>query len=405
MKIIKFLTAGNVDDGKSTLIGRLLHDTGSLKRDQIEFVRNLSKNNGELNYALFTDGLSSEREQGITIDVSYQYFSYGKSRFIIADCPGHVQYTRNMITGASQSDVFVLLVNANKSIQHQTIQHFRIAELLRMSKVIVCVNKMDLVDYSEEIFNQIKSEINKLNQEDLLNIEFIPICATNGDNITSNSNNMTWYKGNSLINALELVSINNESASSFRFPIQLVEAVNSRLSVDRFVYGSVAGGSLEVGERVSVMPSGLETRVKAIFKYDKHESIVLNKDYCTLLLEDNVDVSRGNVLVKTAESKVPQLEFLAKLCWLDSKPLNINSKYLVKVATAEVTCQFFESEHSDKNRMNQNGVKMNDLFTSKIVLANSVLVDTYAQNKALGSFIVIDSVTNNTVAAGIITKD
>ena len=406
MKIIKFLTAGNVDDGKSTLIGRLLHDTKSLKIDQIEFVRNFGNadNESELNYALFTDGLSSEREQGITIDVSYQYFSFGDRRYIIADCPGHTQYTRNMVTGASQSDIFVLLVNASKSIQDQTIRHFRIAQLLRMRKVIVCINKMDLVDYSEEIFNQLKNEIYSLNTTDPLNIVFIPICATKGDNVINSSKNMDWYKGNSLLKTLESVNFTDENQTQFRLPVQLVEAIKSVSAVDRFLYGSASGGSLSVGDEVSILPAGLKSRIKAIFKYKKAESTVHKNDYCTLLLEDDIDVSRGDVIIKAEEEKVAMSHFSGKICWFDTKPLNGNSKYLVKIGTSEVTCQFDELVYLQINESNGEAIKMNDLFVAKIKLAKPLVFDIYSENKGLGSFIVIDPVTNHTVAGGIILK-
>ncbi len=409
--LLRFTTAGSVDDGKSTLIGRLLFDSKSIFEDQLDAISESSKRRGEenVNLALITDGLKAEREQGITIDVAYRYFSTPKRKFIIADTPGHIQYTRNMVTGASTANLAVILIDARKGIIEQTYRHSYIASLLRIPHVVVAVNKMDLVEFDQATFERIKQEYNDFCWAlDLPDITFIPISALRGDNVVKRSEAMAWYAGATFLEHLENVEVLPEEVGiSPRFPVQWVTRPDSERYPDfRGFAGQVAGGAFHVGDEVTVFPSGLMSRVKSLETFDgKLESAGFPLTV-TMTLENEIDISRGDIIA-AGEPPAAVQEFEATLCWFDNKPLQAGGKYALKHTHLDTRAVVREIVHKvDVNTLQINEddkhVGMNDIVKVRLKTMNQLVADPYKKNRVTGSFILLDEATNATVAGGMI---
>ena len=404
--LLRFTTAGSVDDGKSTLMGRLLHDTNSIHEDQLSSVRKVSRARGqELDLSYFTDGLKAEREQGITIDVAYRHFSTPRRRFIMADTPGHEQYTRNMVTGASTADLALILVDARKGLLTQSKRHGFIASLLGMQHMVVAVNKMDLVDYRQEVFDRISRQYSdfaaKLTTRDLV---FIPICALHGDNVVEFSPKMPWYGGPTLLSHLETVHISSDrNLIDFRFPVQYVLRPNAEF---RGYAGQVVGGVVRVGDAVVALPSGKGSRVKRIVTADGDLAYAFTPQSVTLCLEDEIDVSRGDMLVHPANRPRVESEVEAMLVWMDMTPLQLGKSYLIKHTTqlvrGEVASLRYRIDPSDLHRRPAAELQMNDIGRCELRLQRPLLCDEYAHNRRTGNLILIDPVTNNTAGAGMI---
>ncbi|GFD83626.1 sulfate adenylyltransferase subunit 1 [Tenacibaculum mesophilum] len=414
MNVVKIATAGSVDDGKSTLIGRILYDTKSLTQDKLEAIEEKSKQRGfdYLDFSLATDGLVAEREQGITIDVAHIYFSTPKTSFIIADTPGHIEYTRNMVTGASNSQASIILVDARNGVVEQTYRHFFINNLLRVKDVIVAVNKMDLVDFSEEKFNQIKGEIEYLAKKSDYqnqNITFIPLSALKGDNVVKSSENTPWYKGETLLNYLEnLGSEDTQEVSKARFPVQTVIRPKTDEYHDfRGYAGKLYGGDLAVGDPVTVLPSATKSTIKSIQFFDKEYARAKRGSSVNITLEDDVNVSRGDMLVKTGEepSVVKQLE--ATICWMDKAPLQASQKYYIKHGVNDVQAKITELKtivRTDFSGVEEAPAKLslNEIGEVSLKVSKPLFVDSYEENKANGAFIIINPKTNTTSGVGFI---
>lgn len=414
MDLLRFTTAGSVDDGKSTLIGRLLYDSKAIFEDQLEAMETSSKARGDenVNLALLTDGLRAEREQGITIDVAYRYFATPKRKFIIADTPGHIQYTRNMVTGASTANLAIVLIDARKGVIEQTCRHSFIANLLRIQHVVVCVNKMDLVDWDEGVFNKIvddfKSFASRL--DNIVDVTFIPASALIGDNIVDKSKNMPWYQGPTLLYHLETVYIGaDENHVEARFPVQWVIRPHSDEYHDfRGFAGRVAGGVFKAGDDVTVLPSGFTTKIKAIESMDGPQQEVFAPMSATITLEDEIDMSRGDMLVKANNQPEPTQDIDAMVCWFSSdKPLAGRGKYILRHTTKEVKAIVTEVCY----KININTLRkieddltlnLNDIGRIKIRTSAPLIADNYKSNRTTGSFVLIDELTNATVAAGMI---
>lgn len=414
MNVVKIATAGSVDDGKSTLIGRILYDTQSLTQDKLEAIEEKSKQRGfdYLDFSLATDGLVAEREQGITIDVAHIYFSTPKTSFIIADTPGHIEYTRNMVTGASNSQASIILVDARNGVVEQTYRHFFINNLLRVKEVIVAVNKMDLVDFSEEKFNQIKGEIEYLAKKSDYqnqNITFIPLSALKGDNVVKSSENTPWYKGETLLNYLEnLGSEDTQEVSKARFPVQTVIRPKTDEYHDfRGYAGKLYGGDLAVGDSVTVLPSATKSTIKSIRFFDKEYVRAKRGSSVNITLEDDVNVSRGDMLVKTGEepSVVKQLE--ATICWMDKAPLQASQKYYIKHGVNDAQAKITElktivrTDFSGKEET-PTQLSLNEIGEVSLKVSKPLFVDSYEENKANGAFIIINPKTNTTSGVGFI---
>ena len=412
-EILRFTTAGSVDDGKSTLIGRLLYDSKSIFEDQLQAVESSSKRRGleEMDLALLTDGLKDEREQGITIDVAYRYFSTPNRKFIIADTPGHIQYTRNMVTGASTANVALILVDARNGVVEQTKRHSYIASLLNIPHIVVCVNKMDLVDYSEEGFNKIVTDYqtNVIDKLKIKDVRFIPISALHGDNVVDISENMKWYDGMSLLKTLETIDITYDNdLEDVRFPIQTVIRPKSDAFHDYRGYaGRVAGGVLKKGETVKVLPSGLESKIKSIDTYEGEVEEAFPPMSVSIQLEDDIDLGRGNMMV-TAD-KMPRVlqELEVMLCWLNTVSPNPRAKYYLKHTSNEVRAMIIAIDFKmDINTLEINTedkeIKVNDICKAKLKTTQPLFVDAYTTNRITGSLILIDETTNETVAAGMV---
>jgi sulfate adenylyltransferase subunit 1 len=413
MDLLRFTTAGSVDDGKSTLIGRLLYDSKNTFEDQMEAVEQSSKQRGDenVNLALLTDGLKAEREQGITIDVAYRYFATPKRKFIIADTPGHIQYTRNMVTGASTANLAIILVDARKGVIEQTCRHSFIASLLRIQHVVVAVNKMDLVDYSEEIYNQIvdsyKDFASRL--DSFVDVSFIPISALNGDNVVDRSENMPWYEGSSLLYHLETVYVGNqENHVEARFPVQWVIRPQSDEWHDfRGYAGRVAGGVFKPGDDITVQPSGFNSKVKSIHMDGKEIDEAYSPLSVAITLEDEIDISRGDMIVKTNNPPEVSQDIEAMICWFSDKPMTPRGKYILRHTSREVKAIIKEVNYKvnintlhkieDDKKFNLNDIGRITLRTS-----SPLIHDRYKRNRTTGSFILIDAQTNETVAAGMI---
>lgn len=411
-ELLRFITAGSVDDGKSTLIGRLLHDSKSIFEDQLTSITNTTRKRGleGVDLSLLTDGLQAEREQGITIDVAYRYFATPKRKFIIADTPGHEQYTRNMVTGASTANLAIILIDARKGVLTQSRRHAYLASLVGIPHLVVAVNKMDLVDYSQSVFEKICKDFatfaEKLN---LRNIEYIPMSALNGDMVVERGDHLDWYQGSTLMNLLENVSIEDDvNHEDFRFPVQWVCRPQTKELHDfRGYMGRIESGSIRVGDNVTLLPSGLTSHVKEIILYEGPINEATAPQSVTLTIEDHLDISRGDVLVKTGETPRVTKAFNAMLCWLSEQPLDPNRKYLIKQSTRIVKAIISRIDYRvDVNTMNHETVstlKMNDIAYVELKVQQPLVCDDYARNRATGCFIIIDESSNNTVAAGMIS--
>ena len=412
MELLRFTTAGSVDDGKSTLIGRLLYDSKSIFEDQLEAVEAASERlgNAEVNLALLTDGLRAEREQGITIDVAYRYFATPKRKFIIADTPGHIEYTRNMVTGASTADAAIILVDARNGITEQTKRHSYIASLLKIDHVVVAINKMDLVDFSEEVYNNIKQEYARIAELlRLKNVYFIPISALKGDNVVNPSEHTPWYKGETLLHLLEQIPLKEGIAQQpFRFPVQYVVRPQTAEWPDYRAYaGRIASGIIKVGDEVTILPSGTTSKVSRIDEGTKQLQEAAAPQSVSISLEDDVDVSRGSQIVKTSEpARVgQQVEIL--LCWLNHRPLQLRQKYIIRHTTAELqgivtSIDYKVNINTLENVTDDTTVNMNDIARVTLKVSKPLAYDLYAANRTTGSLIFIAEGTNETVGAGMI---
>ncbi|WP_138432514.1 sulfate adenylyltransferase subunit CysN [Winogradskyella algicola] len=411
-QLLRFTTAGSVDDGKSTLIGRLLYDSKSIFEDQLEAIENTSKKKGHegVDLALFTDGLRDEREQGITIDVAYRYFTTPKRKFIIADTPGHIQYTRNMVTGASTANVATILIDARHGVIEQTKRHAFIASLLQIPHIIVCVNKMDLVDFSEEVFNNIVSEFEEVSSKMLVkDVRFIPMSALLGDNVVNKSENMPWYQGAPMLHTLETMHISSDiNKVDTRFPVQTVIRPQREGFIDYRGYaGRVASGILRKGDDVTVMPSGFTSKVKSINFYDKELEEAYAPMSVSITLEDDIDISRGDMIVRTNNKPEPSQDIEVMLCWLNNSSAKPRAKYTIKHTSNDQKAMIkevvYKYDISTLERNNEDGdLTMNDIAKVKIRTTKPLMIDPYRENRTTGSIILVDDTTNETVAAGMI---
>ncbi|MDQ2752021.1 MAG: GTP-binding protein [Bacteroidota bacterium] len=413
-ELLRFTTAGSVDDGKSTLIGRLLYDSKSIFEDQLEAVKKSSERKGlaHVDLSLLTDGLRAEREQGITIDVAYRYFATPKRKFIIADTPGHIQYTRNMVTGASTANLALILIDARKGMVEQTCRHSYIASLLQLPHVIVCVNKMDLVDYSEDVFNQIVETYtefaSKLNIND---IRYIPISALNGDNVVNHSKHTPWYHGATLLHELETIHIGSDyNHIDARFPVQTIIRPHSTEYHDYRGYaGRIAGGIFRTGDAVTVLPSGFTSTVKSINVLEETVKEVYAPMSVSITLEDDIDVSRGDMIVKENNQPLVSQDLDIMICWLNAKKWQPGTKYYLRQTTNEVRCLIkevvYKMDINTLRRMEEETtIGMNDIARVKIGTTKPLAYDPYRKNRSTGSLILIDETTNETVAAGMIVE-
>jgi sulfate adenylyltransferase subunit 1 len=410
--LLRFTTAGSVDDGKSTLIGRLLYDSKSIFEDQMDHIVESSKRLGkeDVDLSLLTDGLRAEREQGITIDVAYRYFATPERKFIIADTPGHIQYTRNMVTGASTADLAVILVDARNGVLEQTVRHSFIAELLDIRHIIFCINKMDMMGYSEEVYMKIKEELAALSLKlKIDDVHYIPISAKYGDNVVQPSENMRWYDGKTFLRLIETIEIKKDKNSNVsRFPVQAVIRPLSEVHHDYRGYaGRVAGGVFSTGDPVTILPSMITSRISGINTMEISHSKAINGDSVTITLEDQVDVGRGNLIVKENDLPESGQDISLMTCWFNEVPLKVGGKYLVRNYSNETACLI----KSVGYRMNINtleketgnlDIRMNDIASITIRTAKPLFYDSYKKNNITGSLIFIDEGTNETVAVGMI---
>ena len=412
IELLRFTTAGSVDDGKSTLIGRLLYDSKSIFQDQLDAVEESSKNKGfdYVDLSLLTDGLKSEREQGITIDVAYRYFATPKRKFIIADTPGHIQYTRNMVTGASTANLAIILVDARKGMLEQTHRHSFIASLLRIPHAIVCVNKMDLVDYSQEVYEKIVEDFKAFSTKlDIKDIQFIPISALAGDNVVNRSNNMDWYEGSTLMYHLENVHISSDKNHvDCRFPIQSVIRPHTLENQDfRGFAGRIDGGVFKAGDKIKTLPSGFTSTIKSIELNGDNIDEAFAPMSVTMTLDDEIDISRGDMIVR--ENNVPNIgqDIDILVAWMSQTPLQTRTKIVVKHTTNECLGLVKELKYKvDINTLhrieNISSVEMNDICRISIRTSKPLFFDSYKKNRQTGSLIIIDEQTNETIGAGMI---
>jgi len=414
MEVLKIATAGSVDDGKSTLIGRILYDTKSLTTDKLEAIEKTSKQRGYdyLDFSLATDGLVAEREQGITIDVAHIYFSTKKKSYIIADTPGHVEYTRNMVTGASTSQASIILIDARKGVIEQTNRHFFINNLLRIKNVVVAINKMDLVDYSEDIYNKIKADFSELmSKRDYQDqkITFIPVSALKGDNVVNKSDKMPWYKGDALLEHLEqLDKADIFNVGTPRFPVQYVIRPKTEDFHDYRGYaGKVYGGDLSVGDDIMVLPSKTRSKIKAIYFYDEKYETASRRSSVTITLENDINVSRGDMIVKEGDLPTIDKQFTANICWMDSDQLTAGGKYIVQHGINKVLAKVDRINHKinpDYSGFEKDvtGLAINDIASVTFKLNKPIFYDQFKDHRTNGSFILIDPQSNSTVGAGFI---
>jgi bifunctional enzyme CysN/CysC len=411
---LRLAIVGSVDDGKSTLIGRLLFDSKSILQDQLAHVEETSRRRGDgyVNLALLTDGLRAEREQGITIDVAYRYFATPRRRFVIADTPGHIQYTRNMVTGASTADVAVILLDARKGVLEQSRRHAYIASLVGVRHLVACVNKMDLVDYDEAAFEAVASEFrNFACKLDIPDVTLIPVSALNGDNVVDRSAEMPWYDGPPLLYHLEHVHVaSDRNLHDVRFPVQyVIRPMNDEHHDYRGYAGQVASGVLRPGDDVTVLPSGLQTRVAAIDTLEGRLDAAFPPQSVTVLLEDDLDVSRGDMLVGAGERPQAARMLEATVCWMADEPLTARSRYAIKHTTRDARAVVDEViDRMDVHTLDPDSsageLGLNEIGTIRLRLSSPLVVDDYRRNRATGSFILIDEATNATVGAGMITS-
>ncbi|EPE00693.1 sulfate adenylyltransferase subunit 1 [Capnocytophaga sp. oral taxon 336] len=411
MNILRFITAGSVDDGKSTLIGRLLYDSKSILADQLEALEQQSKNKNDdgIDLAIITDGLRAEREQGITIDVAYRYFATPKRKFIIADAPGHTQYTRNMITGASNSELIIILVDARNGVTEQTRRHSIIASLLNIPEVVVAVNKMDLVGYSEEVFNNIKQEYEEIAKRlGLKSVHYFPISAFVGDNIVNTTEAMPWYKGNSLLDFLETVEISKDNYDQPRFQVQYVIRPQTEALHDYRGYaGEVISGTYRKGDAIIVEPEGISTKLSKIEYNGEEVAEAKAGDPVVLHIEDDIDISRGDYFAKQGAEPQQGQDIEAIVCWMDKRELREGNKYLLQQRSKLVKAIVKEIEYKiDVNTLNQTegveSVKLNEIAKIRLKTASPLVYDTFQSNPPMGSAILIDETSNATVGAVMI---
>lgn len=411
-QLLRFTTAGSVDDGKSTLIGRLLYDSKSIFEDQLASIEATSKRKGHegVDLALFTDGLRDEREQGITIDVAYRYFTTPKRKFIIADTPGHIQYTRNMVTGASTANAAIILIDARHGVIEQTKRHAFIASLLQIPHMIVCINKMDLVDHQEAVFNDIVSQFEVFSSKlDVQDVRFIPISALNGDNVVNRSEHMKWYQGSPLLHTLETLHISSDTNKiDARFAVQTVLRPQREGFLDYRGYaGRIASGIYRVGDAVMVLPSGFTSRIASINSGEEEVSEAFAPMSVSMTLEDDIDISRGDMIVKTNNQPEMHQEFDVMLCWLNDQPARPKAKYSLMQTTNEQKAMIKEVVYQidintyARNTENKN-LNMNAIARVTIKTTRPFMLDSYRDNRMTGSIILIDETTNETVAAGMV---
>ncbi|MBT8303334.1 MAG: GTP-binding protein [Bacteroidia bacterium] len=411
-QLLRFTTAGSVDDGKSTLIGRLLYDSKSIFEDQLAAIESTSKKKGHdgVDMALFTDGLRDEREQGITIDVAYRYFTTPKRKFIIADTPGHIQYTRNMVTGASTANAAIILVDARHGVIEQTKRHAFIASLLQIPHIIVCINKMDLVDFSEKAYESIINQFEEFSSKLLVkDVRFIPISALLGDNVVNRSENMSWYQGAPLLHTLETMHISSDiNKVDARFPVQTVLRPQNESHRDYRGYaGRIAGGVFRVGDEVIVLPSGFTSRIKTIDVLDEALEEAYAPMSISMTLDDDIDISRGDMIVRTKNRPKTTQDLEVMLCWLHDDASKPRAKYSIRHTSNDQKAMIKEVIYKfDINTLDRNSddkiLEMNDISKVKIRTTKPLMVDEYRENRTTGSIILIDDATNETVAAGMI---
>jgi len=411
-ELLRFITCGSVDDGKSTLIGRLLHDSKMIFEDQLAAIKKDSKKSGttegEFDLSLLVDGLQSEREQGITIDVAYRYFTTDKRKFIIADTPGHEQYTRNMATGASTADLAIILIDARYGIQTQTKRHSFIAKLLGIKHIVVAVNKMDLVDFSQDVYEKISRDYLSFAKEIGLSddITLIPLSALNGDNVVEASQKSPWYKGETLLHLLENIEIGSDrDLVHFRLPVQYVNRPNLDF---RGFCGTISSGVIKVGESITVLPSKKSSRVKEIVTYDGNLEYAYAQQAVTITLEDEIDISRGDIIVKSDEQPDSSDAFDVNIVWMSEEPLLKHKQYFIKRASSlsvgSIDQFYYKTDVNTLEEQSANLLNLNEIGYAKLDLQSALAYDAYGKNKAMGSFIIIDRVTNNTVGAGMIVQ-
>ena len=409
--LLRFLTCGSVDDGKSTLIGRLLYDTKVILADTLHAIERTSRRRGldAADLSLLTDGLQAEREQGITIDVAYRYFSTGTRKYIIADAPGHEQYTRNMVTAASNADLAIILIDARKGVLTQTRRHSYIAHLLGIPHVVVAVNKMDLVDYSQAAFDRICAEYGDFaTRLGIADARFIPLSALNGDMVVERGRCLPWYAGPTLLDALEAApTAHGEGAEPLRFPVQYVCRPQTPAHHDfRGYMGRIESGEIAVGDTVKVLPAGVTARVRDIRILDRHLTRAITEQSVTLVLEQDIDISRGDMIVRADQAPMAARQIEAMVCWLAEAPLDLNRRYIIRHTSRESKALVAGIAHRlDVNTLERHTVgrlQMNDIARVSFKLAQPLCVDRYAENRATGAFVVIDEATNNTAGAGMI---
>jgi len=412
MELLRFTTAGSVDDGKSTLIGRLLYDSKSIFEDQLDQVKKTSEKRGatEVDLALLTDGLKDEREQGITIDVAYRYFATPKRKFIIADTPGHIQYTRNMVTGASTANAALILIDARNGVIEQTCRHSIIASLLQIPHIIVCINKMDLVDYDEKVYNKIKDDFEDFAAKlDVKDVRFIPISALKGDNVVNRSEEMGWYEGSTLLHTLENLHIGSDhNHIDCRFPVQTVIRPQTDEFHDYRGYaGRIAGGVFKPGDDITILPSGFTSKIKSIDTFEGSVDEAFAPMSVTITLEDDIDISRGDMIVRTNNQPEAKQDVEVMLCWLNNKGPQPRTKYTIRHTTAEAKTMIKDIRYKlDINTLHRNeeekNITVNDICRATLRTTKPLLVDSYRKNRNTGSVILVDEGTNETVAAGMI---
>ncbi len=411
-QLLRFTTAGSVDDGKSTLIGRLLYDSKSIFEDQLSSIENTSKRKGHegVDLALFTDGLRDEREQGITIDVAYRYFTTPKRKFIIADTPGHIQYTRNMVTGASTANTAIILIDARNGVIEQTKRHSFIASLLQIPHIIVCVNKMDLVEYSEKRFNEIVEEFEVISSKLMIkDVHFIPISALDGDNVVNRSENMPWFSGAPMLHTLETLHISSDiNKVDARFPVQTVIRPQSEEHRDYRGYaGRLESGILRVGDDITVLPSGFTSKIKSINCFETNFQEAFAPMSVSITLENDIDISRGDMIVRSNNQPTCSQEFDVMLCWLNNNSARPGAKYSIKHTSNDQKAIIKDVVYKmDINAIERNNedksINMNDICRVKIRTTKPLMIDEYRDNRMTGSIILVDDATNETVAAGMV---
>jgi len=412
MELLRFTTAGSVDDGKSTLIGRLLYDSKSIFEDQLEAVKRASiqRGNEHINLALVTDGLRAEREQGITIDVAYRYFATPKRKFIIADTPGHIQYTRNMVTGASTANAALILIDARNGVTEQTYRHTFIASLLQIPHIIICVNKMDLVDYSKEVYYEIQDNFNAFSKRlNIKDFRFVPMSALHGDNVVDASENMHWYKGGTLLEVLETLPIDHDyNLIDARFPVQyVIRPISDEYHDFRGYAGRVDGGVFAPGDKVVALPGGQHSTIKSIELQEKSLENAFPPMSVTIQLTDDIDISRGDMIVKSNNLPKVSQDITLMLCWMNPRPLQINGKYALKHTTRDVRCIVKEMNYKVnvntlEHLTEQNELNMNEIANVTIRTTKPLIHDSYTQNRITGAVVFIDEATNETVGVGMI---